>query len=48
MIIVHDQACVNDSGDPETQSQNEAEKKAGDTASHQNGDWRTNHAKEKA
>jgi hypothetical protein len=44
VIIVHDQAGVNNSWDPAKQRQNYAEKETGNTTGHEHSQWRKNHA----
>ena len=44
VIIVHDQASVNDSWNPAEQSQNEAKKETGNATGHKHGQRRQHHA----
>jgi hypothetical protein len=44
VIIVHDQARVNDAGNPAEQSQNEAEEKARNAAGHEHREGWQDHA----
>jgi hypothetical protein len=44
VIVVHNEARVNDSWYPAKQRQNDAEKETGNTTGHEHSQWRKNHA----
>ena len=44
VIIIHDQARMNNSWNPAEQSQNDAEEKTRDAARHEHRQWRQHHA----